>query len=116
DVLEVVTDKSTRKAVEDLNTTFDLKVERKERVILDEKILNKMDKLKEKYQVESSYELIDILLEEKLKTPSVPKSKSSTVVAANKKSRYIPAAVKRETYTGQCSNCKSRRNLEYDHR
>ena len=112
EVIDLVSDKSSRKAIDDLNATFDLKTERVKRVKLDEKILTKMDKLKEKYDVESTYELIDILLEEKLKAPKAPQRKTSVPA---KNSRYISVKVKAQVYTGSCDNCGTRRNLEYDH-
>ena len=112
EVIDIVSDKSSRKAIDDLNSTFELKTERVERVKLDEKILTKMDKLKEKYGVESTYELIDILLEEKLKAPKAAQRKTN---APAKNSRYIPIKVKAQVYTGSCNNCGTRRNLEYDH-
>ena len=112
-VIDIVTDKSTRAAKDDLQETFKLQPERKERVILDEKILSKLDKVKKEYGVESTYELIDILLEEKLRAPKPAKNK---VKANPKNSRYIPVQVKAKVYTGKCDNCGSRRNLEYDHK
>ena len=71
-----------------------------------------MDKLKEKYGVDSTYELIDILLEEKLKAPKTAQRKTNTPA---KNSRYIPVKVKTQVYTGSCNNCGTRRNLEFDH-
>jgi 5-methylcytosine-specific restriction endonuclease McrA len=111
--LDLTDFKSTRQAKENLRLEFRPQEARSENIKLDERILEKMDRVRKSYQEElSTYELIDILLEEKLKTPTVP---ARTVSSAVKNSRYIPRKVKYQVYDGKCARCSSRRNLEYDH-
>ena len=104
--------KSTRQAKEDLRQALQLDVPRRETIILDEKILAKVDRARAIYGDISAYELLDTLLEEKLKTPHQPLRKSSTTP---KVSRSIPLSVKFQVHRGSCAKCGSRRHLQYDH-
>ena len=104
--------KSTRKTKDDLRRELKLSVPRAEKLILDERILGKIDRAKAIYGVDSTYELLDILLEEKLKSPKPP-LRYRNVAAKN--SRYIPVGVKHSIHKGKCLKCGTRRNLHYDH-
>jgi hypothetical protein len=111
--LELGENKPTRVLKEELRQEFKLKRAREERITFDERILKKIDRVKKIYGEEMSvYELVDTLLEEKLKTPKKP-ARPRNVAAKN--SRYIPVQVKYEAHTGKCQRCGSRRELEYDH-
>ena len=111
--LDLASGETTRKAKEKLRKELKLKMPRKETVTLDEKILNKLDRVAKLYgDVVTPYELLDILLEEKLKTPVQPQRYRNL---AAKNSRYIPAQVKHQVYDGKCKNCGTQRDLQYDH-
>ena len=71
-----------------------------------------MDRARAIYGDVSAYELLDILLEEKLKAPHAPLRPRNS---AAKVSRYIPVAVKHQAHRGKCVKCGSRRDLQYDH-
>ena len=104
---------TTRKAKEKLRRELKINAPRREQLILDERILAKMDRLRKTYGDISSYELLDTLLEEKLKTPAAPLRQRNY---AAKNSRYIPVRVKHHVFTGKCRKCGSRRDLQYDHK
>ena len=110
--LELSLNSTKRDAGKRLQKEFRTKAPKKEILTLDEKMIHKFDRLRKEYGNLSSYELLDILLEEKLKTPKISSRKGSTVA---KVSRYIPKQVKAEVYTGKCQKCGSKRNLNYDH-
>ena len=112
-MLSLTENKTTREAKRDLQRALDIKVPMRETLVLDERILGKIERAKGLYKnISSTYELLDILLEEKLKTPHVPLCPRNT---APKNSRYIPVGVKHAVHTGKCAHCGSRRNLQYDH-
>jgi len=111
EIVAVASQKKTNEFKEFVRTK--LQQPRREVVILDEYTLTKFDRLKHIYGDLSSYEMIQILLEEKLKTPDAP-IRVSHVIAKN--SRYIPKAVKEKVYDGKCKNCGVKFNLEYDHK
>lgn len=104
--------KPTRKAKKDLRQGLKLKTQRQETIVLDEKMLAKVDRARAIYGDISAYELLDILLEEKLHSPEQPLRKRNV---AAKVSRYIPKGVKHQVHKGKCVRCGSRRNLQYDH-
>ena len=113
--LELSLNQPTRTAKEELRKEFNLKTPRTERVILDERILEKVDRVRKIYGDRdlSAYEILDILLEEKLKTPKKPLQRKGDGAAKN--SRHISASTKAEVHRGKCQNCGSNRNLQYDH-
>jgi 5-methylcytosine-specific restriction endonuclease McrA len=123
--INIACNKSTRKAQEELIHEFSLSEPKSEKVKLDSKILAKIKRVKRIYSEDiSTYELIDILLEEKLKSIHAPTKKvqtekkfqiKNTKELIGKHSRYIPMTIKRNLTTAQCSNCASRRNLQFDH-
>ena len=102
----------TRDVEKKLRETFKLKTPRTERLTLDGRILEKIDRARKIYGNVSAYELLDILLEEKLKSPGRPLRGRNS---AAKNSRYISVKTKDQVNRGKCENCGSRRNLNYDH-
>ena len=86
---------------------------RREKLILEEFVLKKFDRLRKKYGDHSNLDLLLIVLEKELNAPtaSCRKERKSEI----KNSRFIPLSVKRKVYTGECANCGSKHNLEYDH-
>jgi len=111
EVVQEATEKSTRAFEEFMIKKFDHI--RRELIILEEARLKKFDKLREIYGDLTNSEILDILLEEKLKTPSAMQRVRTSMP---KNSRYIPVGVKTQAYTGQCANCGARHSLEYDHK
>jgi hypothetical protein len=104
---------STRLAKEELRKTFAPSTSRKETLTLQGEILDKLDRVRKIYGKDcSNFELLEILLEEKLRSPTLPLRKSDHKV---KNSRYIPVQVKHQVHHGQCSHCGTRRNLQFDH-
>ena len=128
-IVEKASSSSTRELKKFLDVKF--KRERKEILVLKEYILKMLDRVRKKHNLpkSSNYELIEMMLEKELKepppapTPSPKikvraKAKVKTKVRADSRpsrSRYIPVAVKRKVYRGECANCGARSNLEYDH-
>ena len=136
-IVEKASSSSTRELKKFLDVKF--KRERKEILVLKEYILKMLDRVRKKHNLpkSSNYELIEMMLEKELKEPPPApapklraKTKTKTKVRAKaeaevktkvrgasrpSRSRYIPLAVKRKVYRGQCANCGARSNLEYDH-
>src|SRR5690606_18160551 len=111
EVVKEATEKSTRAFEEFAAKKFDHI--RRELIILEEERLKKFDKLREIYGDLTNSEILDILLEEKLKTPAAIQRLRTNIP---KNSRYIPVSVKSQAYTGKCAKCGSRHHLEYDHK
>lgn len=99
-----------------------LNLETKEKkIILNQRVLKKMEKILGSM---SEVELIESLLDEKLKTLELSKS-TRTSQKQSSNSRYIPMHVQRTIFTRanhQCEHnngsghrCKERRNLQMDH-
>ena len=78
---------STRKAKDKLRRGLKLKTPRTGKLILDERILEKIDRARKIYGDVSAYELLDTLLEEKLKSPAKPLQRPRNLAAKN--SRHI---------------------------
>ena len=95
-------DRPTREVKTRLHEELGLKTPRQEKLVLDECILERIDRVRKFYGNLSSYEMFDILLEEKLKSPEKPLRPGNT---APKHSRYIPVAVKYAVHGGQCVSC-----------
>ena len=114
EVVGLALDKPTRTVRGDLHRKLGLGTPRRETLVLDERMLDRIDRTRAQYGDVSSYELFDILLEEKLKSPHAPlrPAKASSVP---KNSRYIPVGVRRAVHKGACVSCGSRRDLQYDH-
>lgn len=103
----------SNRTLKEFGLKFNLgKKDRKETVILNERLLIQMDRLRKKYGDMTNLELILMLVEQDLKTP-LAKQRGRSCDA--KVSRFIPKQVKLQVYTGMCENCGVRYNLEYDH-
>jgi hypothetical protein len=120
-LLEEVAQKSTRGAEAFLQKNLNLSKPKYKQVILSERVLVKMERLAKIYGERSEAELIEILIDEKLKT--VEEKHDSNVIFKN--SRYIPVKVKAHVQKRsghQCEfssnnniRCDERRNLNYEH-
>ncbi|MFN8369783.1 MAG: HNH endonuclease [Bacteriovoracaceae bacterium] len=98
-------------------------------ITIDEKLLEKINKLKaikNKSKVLSNSELLELLVEDALSTEEKKLEKLSPVRETSKKSRYIPAKIKKSVWIrakGQCEwrdpknnkSCNSKQLLQYDH-
>ena len=121
ELLEEVAAKSTRGAEKFLQEKLQLSRPKFKSVILSERVLAKMERLTKIYGERSEAELIEILLDEKLKTMEV-KNESQVEF---KNSRYIPVKVKayvQKRSGQQCEfssesgqRCDEMRNLNYEH-
>ena len=114
-------DKTTREAQSTIAQLFELAAPIEEKVILKGELLAKLNRLKEKYKVEATAELLEILFDRDLKEVTA-KNKVKTV---EKKSRYIPVRVKAVTIAraqNQCEyvgasgkRCTEKRHLQFEH-
>ena len=100
-------------------------------MILPEYLVKKLERLRKVYGEDlNEVELIDALVEEKLKKPKVPKvpkeakevkkpkAPKAKPICANRASRYISVSVKNEVWKrdqGKCQQCEGRTNLQYEH-
>ncbi len=114
DVLEKAEKLTTRHFDDYLRKTF--KKARQEILVLDERTLIKMDRLREKVGQLSSYELIQVMLERELKSPMKSDAEFKLRNCNYKNSRYISKTTKVQVYTGKCANCGKQYDLEYDHK
>jgi hypothetical protein len=120
-LIEDVSNKSTRSAESFLQESLNLPKPKFKQVILSERVLAKMERLAKIYGERSESELIEILLDEKLKAVEVKNESKVTF----KNSRYIPVKVKAyvqkrsehrcEFMGGNRVRCDERRNLNYEH-
>jgi phage antirepressor YoqD-like protein len=120
-LVDEVSQKSTRGAEDFLQKTLNLAKPKYKQVILSERVLAKMERLAIVYGDRSEVELIEILLDEKLQIVDV--KNDSTVNFKN--SRYIPVKVKAfvqkrsghqcEFTTDDNKRCDEKRNLNYEH-
>ena len=110
-VVEMAATTSTREFNKFISLVF--RKPRQENLVLPEYILDKMDKVRESYGDVSNFELLQILLEEKLNDPGVVRHLRKCTPRV---SRGIPKSVKAKVYTGVCANCSVRYGLEYDHK
>ena len=112
--IELVVEKAATSSTREFKQFIALEFRRprQETLILPEFILEKMDKLRGEYGDVSNFEILQILLEEKLKAPSKILHARPCKISV---SRGIPRSVKVKVYTGKCANCEVRYNLEYDH-
>ena len=120
-LLDRVSKQSTRETEKTLDKELNLNKPKFKNVGLNERILAKMERLKEIYGERSEAELIEILLDEKLRAVEV----KNNVETKEKNSRYIPVKVKAyvqkradhccEYVSSQGRRCDERRNLQYEH-
>jgi hypothetical protein len=119
--IDQIKNKSTREAQNIIGQLFDLNSPTKEKVILRGEVLDKLNRLKKKYKVDGTLELLEMLFERDLKEVK-PKNNVKT---KEKNSRYIPVKVKAATVAraqSQCEyigasgkRCCERRHLQFEH-
>jgi hypothetical protein len=122
-VIEMGLNTSTRKLRSKFDELNDKKVVEK-KIILNEQILKKIKKIQEGWGEFSELEIIESLLDEKIKELEY-KAKSNRKTDDNKLTRYISKDVKNEIIIRsehRCEHishngkrCEERRNLEFDH-
>jgi hypothetical protein len=116
-----IKNKSTREAQNVIGQLFDLKAPIEEKIILRGEVLVKLNRLKKKYEINSSLELLEALFERDLKEVAV----KNDVIVKEKNSRYIPVKVKAKAVAraqSQCEyvgasgkRCVERRHLQFEH-
>ena len=122
-VIEKVKGKSTRDTNKILDEMSD--VQRKKVIILNERLLNKLEKIQKEFGDCSELEAIEALLDQQIQKmqSEKPARKSSRL---SKNQRYIPRKIKEKVYMsahGRCQfvskltgkRCECRTNLQYDH-
>jgi hypothetical protein len=120
-VIGEIKNKSTREAQNIIAQLFELESPKEEKLVLRGEVLDKLNRLKIKYKVDSSLELLEILFERDLKDVVVKKD----VKVKEKTSRYIPVKVKAKTiaraqlqceYVGASGKrCDEKRHLQFEH-
>jgi 5-methylcytosine-specific restriction endonuclease McrA len=136
-LIEEVSGKSTRATQEILLKKFSFDKPKTVSVTLPEYLVKKLERLKIEYGEDlNEVELIDAVVEEKLKRPRVSKqtkevkevkeakeakqvrSSKRKTICANRASRYISVSVKNQVWKrdhGKCQQCEGRTNLQYEH-
>gem|GEM_PF-2046708 len=114
-------DKTTREAQSTLAQLFDLTAPVEEKIILKGELLAKLNRLKKKYKVAATAELLEILFDRDLKEVKV----KNKVKTEEKNSRYIPVKVQAITIArsqNQCEyvgasgkRCNEKRHLQFEH-
>jgi len=114
-------DKTTREAQSAIARLFGLADAVEEKVILKGELLDKLNRLKKKYNVDATAELLEILFDRDLKDVEA----KNNVKTAEKNSRYIPVKVKAVTISraqNQCEyigasgkRCTEKRHLQFEH-
>jgi hypothetical protein len=120
-VIDAIKNKTTREAQSAIAHFFEIEAPKEEKVILRGEVLDKLNRLKKKYQIDSTLELLEILFERDLKEVSA--KNNVTVIEQN--SRYIPVKVKVATiaraqlqceYVGASNKrCIEKRHLQFEH-
>jgi hypothetical protein len=121
EVIGAIKNKTTRDAQSAIAQFFEIETPIEEKVVLRGEVLAKLNRLKKKYQVDSTLELLEIIFEKDLKEISV----KNNVTIKEKKSRYIPVKVKVVTIAraqSQCEyvgasgkRCSEKRHLQFEH-
>jgi hypothetical protein len=121
EVIGEIKDKSTREAQSVIAQLFELEMPREEKVVLRGEVLDKLNRIKKKYKIDSTLEILEILFERDLKEVTV----KNKVEVIDKNSRYIPVKVKVATiaraqlqceYVGASGKrCTEKRHLEFEH-
>ena len=135
-MIEEVSGKSTRVTQEILIEKLSLDKPKSVLVSLPEFLVKKLERLRKEYGADlSEVELIDAVVEEKLKRPKDVKeikevkevkhaknrkrpSFDKEKICANGASRYISVSVKKQVWErdqGKCQQCEARTNLQYEH-
>lgn len=124
-IVEAIEGKSTRAVDKLLNQKRKISPPKKVTVVINEKILKKMERVKKQLGEVEDVELIEILLDQKIR--EIDESKSIRKSAGPKKrTRYITREVKElvnNRSNGQCEatspitgkRCREKRSLEFDH-
>jgi hypothetical protein len=120
-VIGAIKNKTSREAQSAIAQFFEIEAPKDEKVILRGEVLNKLNRLKKKYQIDSTLELLEILFERDLKEVIV----NNDVKVQEKNSRYIPVKVKAATIAraqAQCEyvgasgkRCLEKRHLQFEH-
>jgi hypothetical protein len=120
-VISEIKDKSTREAQNTIAQSFDLVASTEERIVLRGEALDKLNRLKKKYKIDSTLELLEVLFEKELKDIVI----KNNVQLKEKNSRYIPVKVKAATIARaqlQCEyigasgkRCSEKRHLQFEH-
>jgi hypothetical protein len=121
EVIGEIKNKSTRQAQSAIAQFFEIEAPCEEKIVLRGEVLDKLNRLKKKYKVDSSIEILEILFERDLKEVTV----KNKVAVKEKNSRYIPVKVKAATiaraqlqceYVGASGKkCDERRHLQFEH-
>jgi hypothetical protein len=133
-LIEEVSGKSTRATQEILFEKLSLDKPKTVSVTLPEYLVKKLERLRKEYGEDlNEVELIDAVVEDKLKKPTRPKQVKKAEqannrketrdpkkksICANRASRYISVSVKKQVWKrdqGKCQQCESRTNLQYEH-
>jgi hypothetical protein len=120
-VIGEIKNKSTREAQSAISQFFDIEAPCEEKIVLRGEVLDKLNRLKKKYKVDSTLEILEILFERDLKEVTV----KNKVAVKEKNSRYIPVKVKVATIARaqlQCEyigasgkRCDEKRHLQFEH-
>jgi hypothetical protein len=120
-VIGAIKNKTSREAQSAIAQFFEIEAPKEEKVILRGEVLDKLNRLKKKYQITSTLELLEILFERDLKEVIV----KNDVKVQEKNSRYIPVKVKAKTiaraqfqceYVGASGKrCIEKRHLQFEH-
>jgi len=116
-LLEMTEKCSYRQAEVMLQKALDLPAKKKVNIALSEEVLAKMEKVKKYYGEMNELELIEVLLDEKIREINLPQRERKSF--ASETSRYFSTRIKREAITlsgGKCEKCGSKIHLQYDHR
>ncbi|HXH31503.1 MAG TPA: HNH endonuclease signature motif containing protein [Bacteriovoracaceae bacterium] len=95
------------------------------KITLHERLLKKIKKLQDKWSDTSELEIIEALIDEKIREVELTKTSRTSKTDPSKKTRYIPVSSKREILErsrNRCEHthpngnrCEERRFLEFDH-
>jgi hypothetical protein len=121
EVISEIKNKSTREAQSAIAQFFDIETPCEEKIVLRGQVLDKLNRLKKKYKIDSTLEILEILFERDLKEVMV----KNKVAVIDKNSRYIPVRVKAATIARaqlQCEyigasgkRCSEKRHLQFEH-
>lgn len=104
--------RETQKIIQEFTT----KPQKFLKLILNERLMNKVIKVQDNLNIDSELQLIETLLDQKiLEFKLYTKSRAQR---GSKSQRYIPKLIKKEIYENadyKCESCKSYKNLQIDH-
>jgi hypothetical protein len=121
EVIGEIKNKTTREAQSAIAQFFEIEAPCEEKIVLRGEVLDMLNRLKKKYKVDSTLEILEILFERDLKEVAV----KNKVAVTEKNSRYIPVRVKAATiaraqlrceYVGASGKkCEEMRHLQFEH-